>query len=714
MQSQLANSAFHTATTSQSVQETEEVNVPQVEMSYNYEGNGMRVSKGEVLALLEKSTPEWWRALKRDGTEGYVPANYCKIVPGETVTVTQTTQKTTTTLEGNETKSSVVADRQHKISNDYRELKRLADVRRRLLSDNIKLLRFYRECDEFERWAKEIEVSLADEPSPEHVAAFRRKFDKLEADMKTNGGTQLKHINDIANDLISEGHGQSRKIEVRQHKINAMWDNLERLRKQRGVRLEATERVADFDTTCESAREWMLSKFEQLDRNPNDVKSLQNLERDLKPLEDKIAALEKLAAAVKKDHPEEAAAIERKIAELRALHADLLRRAQEKMLLAEQTQGKEMFESALRDMIGWIEKTRKVMMEDVHPVDVAEAEELLKKHYELGEQIKDKKYEVEYCQELGRRLLERNPRMSKVEEQLQNLVSEMASLRDLYRRRDTILKQQLDLQLFNRESERIDAATKGHEAFLEFDNLGDSVESVENLLKRHRDLEAKLDAQEARLEAFSRTADDMIKAQHADSAYIEQRRRDVLARREAVRRAAAQRKKQLEASLEYQEMRREADEVVGWMYEKAKLVMSGDDSALAPSAIPHRLLKHEAFEAEIIANEPRIQQINSEGDGLVSKKHYESPNVEKIVRQVNAQWGDLKKQVWNKGLRLRQAADQKGLDRILEDAHAKLDEMQTALNSKDQGLDLRSVKDLLQKHAVLEQEMGLYGNKVCC
>ncbi|CAP39687.2 Protein CBR-SMA-1 [Caenorhabditis briggsae] len=700
MQSQLANSAFHTATTSQSVQETEEVTVPQIEMAYKYEGNGMRVAKGEVLALLEKSTPEWWRALKRDGTEGYVPANYCKVVPGESVTVTQTTQKTTTTVEGNETKSSVVAERQHKISNDYRELRRLADVRRRLLSDNIKLLRFYRE------------LSLADEPSPEHVTAFRRKFDKLEADMKTNGGTQLKHINDIANDLISEGHGQSRQIENRQHKINAMWENLERLRKQRAVRLEATERVADFDTTCESAREWMLGKFEQLDRNPNDVKSLQNLERDLKPLEDKIAALEKLAAAVKKDHPEEAAAIERKIAELRTLHADLLRRAQEKMLLAEQSQGKEMFESALRDMMSWIEKTRKGMMEDVHPVDVAEAEELLKKHYELGEQIKDKKYEVEYCQELGRRLLERSPRMPKVEEQLQALVSEMAALRDLYRRRDTILKQQLDLQLFNRESERIDAATKGHEAFLEFDNLGDSVESVENLLKRHRDLEAKLDAQEARLEAFSRTADDMIKAQHADSAYIEQRRRDVLARREAVRRAAAQRKKQLEASLEYQEMRREADEVMGWMHEKAKLVASGDDAALAPSAIPHRLLKHEAFEAEIIANESRIQQINREGDNLVGKNHYESPNVEKVVRQVNAQWGDLKKQVYNKGQRLRQAADQKGLDRILEDAHAKLDEMESALNSKDQGLDLRSVKDLLQKHTVLEQEMGLYGNKL--
>lgn len=51
--------------------------------------------------------------------------------------------------------------------------------------------------------------------------------------------------------------------------------------------------------------------------------------------------------------------------------------------------------------------------------------------------------------------------------------------------------------------------------------LQDSVESVENLLKRHRDLEAKLDAQEGRLAAFSRNADELIKNRHSESPYID-------------------------------------------------------------------------------------------------------------------------------------------------------------------------------------------------
>lgn len=65
----------------------EEVIVPKVSVLYFFEGkNGtIQVAKDEVLALLDKSNMDWWRVLKHDGNEGYIPANYCRIVPGETV-----------------------------------------------------------------------------------------------------------------------------------------------------------------------------------------------------------------------------------------------------------------------------------------------------------------------------------------------------------------------------------------------------------------------------------------------------------------------------------------------------------------------------------------------------------------------------------------------------------------------------------------------------
>ena len=62
---------------------------------------------------------------------------------------------------------------------------------------------------------------------------FRRKFDRLEDEIKASGATQLKRINDMAGELVAEGHSQQRNIESRQKKMNAIWEELDKLRKLR-------------------------------------------------------------------------------------------------------------------------------------------------------------------------------------------------------------------------------------------------------------------------------------------------------------------------------------------------------------------------------------------------------------------------------------------------------------------------------------------------
>jgi hypothetical protein len=56
---------------------------------YPYSGGkasgGISVARDEELALLDATNKDWWRVLSRTGQEGYVPANYCELVPDETV-----------------------------------------------------------------------------------------------------------------------------------------------------------------------------------------------------------------------------------------------------------------------------------------------------------------------------------------------------------------------------------------------------------------------------------------------------------------------------------------------------------------------------------------------------------------------------------------------------------------------------------------------------
>ncbi|TKR60860.1 hypothetical protein L596_028044 [Steinernema carpocapsae] len=614
----------------------EDLVVPQVQVLYDYTGNGISVHKNEILALIEKSNKDWWRILRQNGVEGYVPANYCRMVAGETVTVSQQTASKTTTIRTEDGKNAIL-ERQEGISSDYRKLTNLAQTRHRLLSDAIKLYKFYAECNGFESWASETNNLLVEDAPTEHVQAFRRKFDKLENDMTTNGGTQLKRINDMADELTVEGHSQSDNIRARQNLINQIWNDLQKLRKIKADSLRTAEILAAFEESCEDTRSWMDDKMALLQHNPDakDVKGFealqrryQNLERDLKPLQEKMINLKKMADDVKKAHPEQAELIDRQMRELERLHADLLGKAAERIREAEQNQGQQMFDRAAKDLLAWGAKTLCHLESDERAGDVNAAEALLKAHFDLTDAVSSKGYEFDYVNELGNRLLTKNPHLRDVSQRLAEVERLRSSLKQSAAYKEARLKGQLDLQLFNREAERIDAATKGHEVFLEYESLGDSVESVENLLKRHADFESKLKAQEDRIKAFKRTTEGLA-AEHEQSPYIQKRCDEVVARRRDVYTAADQRRAKLEAALAFQNMKRNAAELSAWITEKQKV--ASDDSYRESSGLHRKLLKHEAFEAELRANEAQLRAINDEGEGLIARKHYETPAIRHII-----------------------------------------------------------------------------------
>lgn len=54
---------------------------------------------------------------------------------------------------------------------------------------------------------------------------------KLDSEIKAQGETQLKRINNMADDLVNEGHSHSDEIRHRQENANLLWRHLLSLRK---------------------------------------------------------------------------------------------------------------------------------------------------------------------------------------------------------------------------------------------------------------------------------------------------------------------------------------------------------------------------------------------------------------------------------------------------------------------------------------------------
>lgn len=100
------------------------------------------------------------------------------------------------------------------------------------------------------------------------------------------------------------------------------------------------------------------------------------------------------------------------------------------------------------------------------------AEEVLKRHIEICDEINAKEYEFDYVNELGNRLLSKNPKFEHVSATLHNIESAKKDLENIWQQKNHDYRQLFEYQVFNREAERIDAITKGHDAFLEINNLG--------------------------------------------------------------------------------------------------------------------------------------------------------------------------------------------------------------------------------------------------
>uniref|UniRef100_W4VRA2 Putative karst n=1 Tax=Corethrella appendiculata TaxID=1370023 RepID=W4VRA2_9DIPT len=732
---------------------TENKLLPHVKAMYPFEGQGMKMAKGEIMILQNRTNPDWWSVRKHDGVEGFVPANYvkeieakpvpCLIRKAEKVKTTQKVKKTILVKEVVPVKrikptkvsqikplvkrradgdalidsNDSVDKRQKRINLTYDQLQDLAQRRHALLEDSICLFRFYRECDDFEKWIKDKEKMLRTEDPKDNVETAKRKFETFLTDLSASS-KRVEAIDSDVEDFVRQGHSQLDKVKARQKQIHQMWEHLNFLKVQKEKSLEGASSVELFNRTCEEAQDWMNEKMTQLEvaELGPDLKTVQalqrrhqNLERELAPVQEKVNRVNLLGNSVKNSYPSERDNVTKRQREIQDTWKKVQEKAKERRSRLENAVGQQIFTNSAKNLFNWVDSVKTQLNADETARDVETAENLLKKHKELGDEIKTQDDEFKEVLKLGQQLLQRNPNLVEIPDTLQRLTAEQDAVHRGWIEKEKWLQQCVELQIFNREADKIDATTKSHEAYLEYTDLGNSLDDVEAILKRHTDFENTLGAQDKVLKNFSDNADRLIKNNHYDAKNINNRRDQVLARREKVKNLAQQRRTSLQASKDFQKFSADVDDLNSWLNEKSKI--AGDESYKDLTNLPRKLQKHKAFERELRANEGQLRNINKEGEALIKTKN-RADEVETMLDKVNKKWKNLVTSSLEKGRCLEQAALQREHNRYIEDAKNKLEEFDTALQSKQVGNDLRSCKDLTNKHTMLENDITLWEQKI--
>ncbi|XP_003379113.1 putative spectrin repeat-containing domain protein [Trichinella spiralis] len=522
---------------------------------------------------------------------------------------------------------NVINDRQQQINYAYGRLIALSRDRRAFLEEVVQLHRFYRQCYEFQLWAKQMGKALNEPVSSEHIKASRRKYDKLVSDMNTNGGIRLNEINKMAEEFTASGHGHIDRIRDGQLEVNNTadiylsilfrWESLLKLKAAKADALNAAERVAEFNEVCKETRSWILEKTVVLEEQTeaNDMKSLQalqrkhqNLERELRPVEGKMQTLQSLAENVMKAYPSEAGSVRSELKALQNMWIELKDKTARRRVALEDSRGWQMFQNAVEDLTTWINKTKSTLSVMETAVGVSEANALCLQCEEIWRDIINHNDELNYVNDLGKRICAKGHMKSEVEDELTKVNANYRKLTEYCTEKREHFDDMLQYWIFVREADVIDSATKGLEALLKLHDVGNSVDATDDLLKQSKELDTKLQAQNHRLEEFLTNSELYLEKRPLNENLIRERVSEVVGYRDKIKQLAAHRHAELELSLVFHLFRREVEELMQWIGEKMRIVSS--DSYHSGLNLQKRIKKHEAFEAELHANQDRLTRIN--------------------------------------------------------------------------------------------------------
>lgn len=600
-------------------------------------------------------------------------------------------------------------------------LSRLAEKGMKL-QQALVLVQFLRHCEEVMFWIKDKEAFVtADEfgHDLEHVEVLQRKFDEFQKDMQSQE-YRVTEVNQMADKLVQDGHPERDTINKKKEELNEAWQRLKQLAILREEKLYGAHEIQRFNRDADETVAWIAEKDVVLssDDYGRDLASVQALqrkhegvERDLAALEDKVATLGSEAERLCSIHADHGDQIHEKQAEIAAYWQSLTAKAKERKEKLDESYFLHRFLADFRDLVSWINGMKAVISADELAKDVAGAEALLERHQEHKSEIDAREDSFQLTTEAGRQLLERQHyAAAEVQEKLAALENDKSSLLSLWEDRKILYEQCMDLQLFYRDTEQADTWMAKQEAFLANEDLGDSLDSVEALIKKHEDFEKSLAAQEEKINALEIFATKLIDGQHYAADDVAQRRGMLLARRSALLEKSSIRKDLLEDSMRLQQFERDCDETKGWISEKLKFAT--DDSYLDPTNLNGKVQKHQNFEQELNANKSRIEDITTTGQELIEKKHYASDQINSRMQEIVTLWETLVEASDKKGCKLQEASQQQQFNRTIEDVELWISEIEGQLMSDDYGKDLTSVQNLQKKHILLEADVMAHQDRI--
>ncbi|KAM9449778.1 spectrin beta chain, non-erythrocytic 1-like isoform 2-T2 [Clarias gariepinus] len=413
--------------------------------------------------------------------------------------------------------SERISMRQSQVDKLYAGLKDLSEERRGKLDERSCLFQLNREVDDLEQWIAEREVVAGSHElgqDYEHVTMLQERFREFARDTGNIGQERADTVNKMADELINSGHADAATIAEWKDGLNEAWADLLELIDTRTQILAASFELHKFYHDAKEVLGRILDKHkklpEELGRDQNTVEALQRMhttfEHDIQALGTQVKQLQEDAARLQSAYAgDKAEDIQRREAEVLEAWRALLEASEGRRVRLIDTNDKFRFFSMVRDLMLWMEDVIRLIDAQEKPRDVSSVELLMNNHQGIKAEIDARNDSFTTCVELGKTLLSRKHYASEeIKEKLLQLTDKRKEMIDKWEDRWEWLRLVLEVHQFSRDAGVAEAWLLGQEPYLSSREVGQSVDEVEKLIKRHEAFEKSAATWEERFAALER------------------------------------------------------------------------------------------------------------------------------------------------------------------------------------------------------------------
>ncbi|CAH2221653.1 jg12286, partial [Pararge aegeria aegeria] len=209
----------------------------------------------------------------------------------------------------------------------------------------------------------------------------------------------------------------------------------------------------------------------------------------------------------------------------------------------------------------WVSETVK-RMEGAEPESVADAEAQLEQHHERKAEIDGRQKAIASLQkEVGAQ----NPEKMKRVEKLSSTLDQDWLQRKQY------LTQAHELQLFKEQARQVEDWLAAKEAFLNNDDLGENLDAVETLIRKHAEFTKLLESQLGRVVELEKFAQTVVAGGHYHAPYIQRRLNAVSKRADSLKESCRIRGIRLEQSKQLHQFLRDLTHEREWIELKMQI-----------------------------------------------------------------------------------------------------------------------------------------------